>query len=292
MLRIRSKSGNRVTPPLPLSWDGQESLPADSASESMVDESLEQPSALATPQSIDRKPASDPDHDNGSLNKESALSNHDNNKLVDSSEADPEITTMTKPEPATPVTNLDEIPDQLGQLLLSLRAQAGLTTQELADRAITTETCIQDLEQGNYNNLPADFFCLSVIERICNIYNMDPKQLLELFRQESLAAGRSPSGFQDALLASDQTKLSPHSPLGAFNRKKFNFGSHRSGRTTHRLLGLLLGLLVASFVILLGMAIIYQVFLRQNTASQVPEMTDTSILITPQRPPADELQIY
>lgn len=82
-------------------------------------------------------------------------------------------------------------PLSFGEQLRNLRAEAGMTVADVAQKVRSSRDFIFNLESGDFQKLRQhDHYCKSFIERICLVYQADPDELLEKFDQESRAAGR------------------------------------------------------------------------------------------------------
>jgi len=269
-----------------LSWDDNEQQPAEDAAPTTPAPAEAPAAAQPTPKTTDNTDAGQnapptppaPDNDRNGLN------------------STPEVDDAPPPpQPLPNVIHLDEISDKLGLQLLSLRARVGVSVAEVAAKVHAGVTCINDLEQGNYARLPPDFFCKSLIERLCQEYDVDPEPLLELFEKESLMAGRMPSGFKETGAGTDGFSIgkSRRDPLAVLTGS--DLGGDEAGdeeKSPHRVIGIVLGLVVAALVILLIVAIVHQALLKRNPPPQQPAKNDLSILITPQRPAPEVLRIH
>lgn len=283
MLRIRNRADSNATPQLPLSWDDSDQQPADDATSTTAEAPA---AAQSTP-----KAADDADAGQNTPPPAAPAANDDRNGLNSTPEADD----APPAKPLPNVVHLDEISDKLGLQLLSLRARVGVSVAEVAAKVHAGVACINDLEQGNYDRLPPDFFCKSLIERLCQEYDVDPEPLLELFEKESLMAGRMPSGFKEAGAGGDGFNIgkSRRDPLAVLTGN--DLGGDDAGneeKSPHRMIGLVLGLVVTALVILLIVAIVHQALLKRNPPPQQPAKNDLSILITPQRPTPEVLRIH
>lgn len=290
MLKIRNRADSTATPQLPLSWDDNAQPPATaSPTRPGPAEATASASPPLPPPPPPPSPADDVDLDQTS--RPAALPVDDGN---DSLEMTPESDGAQPSAPLPDVVHLDEITEKLGLQLLSLRARVGVSAAEVAAKVHAGVACINDLEQGNYDRLPPDFFCKSLIERLCQEYDVDPGPLLELFEKESLAAGRTPSGFMETVVSADGTGPGKprRDPLSILTSRGID-GDDAGGeeKSPHHVIGLVLGLIVAAFVILLGAAIVHQFFLKRNPPPQQPAKTDLSVLITPHRPAPEVLRI-
>jgi hypothetical protein len=317
MLKIRNRADSTATPQLPLSWEDN-ARPADTSPNSAApakgaQDPPEVPDAEAkvkaamtasgdasqTEGPAGRMAAPPAAGESDGHNTRSQVGQTASSEPADNIPGTPPETTAPPDgyAPASPlpeVVHLDEIPDKLGLQLLSLRARMGVSAAEVAAKVHAGVACVNDLEQGNYGRLPPDFFCKSLIERLCHEYDVDPEPLLELFEKESLAAGRTPSGFKDPGASTGpagggKPRRDPLAILTGGGVEGDEAGSDE--KTPHRIIGLALGLLVVTFVILLGAAIIHQILLKRNPPPQQPAKTDMSILITPQRPTPEVLRI-
>ncbi|MGI6355394.1 MAG: helix-turn-helix domain-containing protein [Lentisphaerae bacterium] len=285
MLRIRNRADSNATPQLPLSWDDNEQQPADDVTPTAPATPAEAPvAAQPTPPP---KAADDADAGQNIPPVEPVPADDDRNGMTSTPEVDD--TTPTKPLPN--VVHLDEISDKLGLQLLSLRAKVGVSVAEVAAKVHAGVTYINDLEQGNYDRLPPDFFCKSLIERLCQEYDVDPEPLLELFEKESLMAGRMPSGFKETSADGFGIGKSRRDPLAVLTGSDIGSEADDEEKSPHRVIGLVLGLVVTALVILLVAAIVHQALLKRNPPPQQPAKNDLSVLITPQRPTPEVLRI-
>ena len=285
MLKIRNRADSTAMPQLPLSWDDQAQLPAGAAP---APPTPAETSASAPPRAPAPGTADDADMDRNA--PPAALPADDDRGGLTST---PEADDAPPAEPLPDVVHLDEISDKLGLQLLSLRARVGVSAADVAAKVHAGVACINDLEQGNYARLPPDFFCKSLIERLCQEYDVDPEPLLELFEKESLAAGRTPSGFKETGAGNDgaNTGKPRRDPLAVLTGRGLDDDAGGDDKSPHRVIGLVLGLIVAALVILLGAAIVHQVLLKRNPPPPQPAKTDLSVLITPQRPTPEVLRI-
>ncbi len=82
-------------------------------------------------------------------------------------------------------------PLSFGERLRNLRAEAGMTVADVAQKVRSSQAFILNLESGDFLKIRQhDHYCKSFIERICLVYQADPDELLEKFDQERLEAGR------------------------------------------------------------------------------------------------------
>ncbi|MGI5923784.1 MAG: hypothetical protein GX945_02840 [Lentisphaerae bacterium] len=172
--------------------------------------------------------------------------------------------------------------ETVGMQLLLHRANARVSVEEIARRTRVSRDFIVNLEEGNYDKLPSDQFCLWEIERLCFEYDVDPVPLKELFEQESRAAGRETGSLAGADSAAGRNVLSP---IGLPDEEK-------SSHSIYSLPGLLIGILVVAILVLVASAFFYQQSQRHKpaTAPTQPKM-DVVQHIKPRRPPLDLLQI-
>ena len=69
--------------------------------------------------------------------------------------------------------------------LRELRAEAGLTIADVAERVRSSQAFIVNLESGELHKIDQhEHYCRSFIERICMLYQAAPEALLEKFEQE------------------------------------------------------------------------------------------------------------
>lgn len=88
-------------------------------------------------------------------------------------------------------------PLSFGEQLRNLRAEAGMTVADVAQKVRSSQAFILNLESGDFHKIRQhDHYCKSFIERICMVYQADPNELLEKFDQESRAAGRMGGAFE------------------------------------------------------------------------------------------------
>jgi len=88
-------------------------------------------------------------------------------------------------------------PLSFGEQLRNLRAEAGMTVADVAQKVRSSQAFILNLESGDFHKIRQhDHYCKSFIERICMVYQTDPNELLEKFDQESRAAGRMGGAFE------------------------------------------------------------------------------------------------
>jgi len=177
--------------------------------------------------------------------------------------------------------------DTVGMQLLQHRANAHVTVEEIAKRTRVSRDFIVNLEEGNYDKLPADPFCLREIERLCFEYDIDSEPLKELFEQESRAAGRETG----SLLATSPNR--GDNPAGRNVLAPMGLAAEEeSAHSLYSLPGLLIGILVVAILVLVASAFFYQQSQRgkPTTPTNQPKI-DVTQHIKPRRPPLDLLQI-
>jgi len=106
------------------------------------------------------------------------------------------VETVEAPMPAA-CKELCLEPLSFGEQLRNLRAEAGMTVADVAQKVRSSQAFILNLESGDFHKIRKhDHYCKSFIERICMVYQTDPGELLEKFDQESRAAGRIGGAFE------------------------------------------------------------------------------------------------
>ena len=109
---------------------------------------------------------------------------------TDDKEAGPVLADVPEPHAPSPVDMVS------GEMLMAARADFGFSIEDVSSKTRIPRDIIENLECSAIEQLPAEYYCRSHIERLCELYNVDPEPILERFSAE-VEAVRGPSGDRD-----------------------------------------------------------------------------------------------
>ncbi len=175
-------------------------------------------------------------------------------------------------------------PVSFGEQLRNLRAEAGMTVADVAQKVRSSQAFILNLECGDFHKIRQhDHYCRSFIERICLVYQSSPVELLDKFDQESRAAGRLSSLVE----FSQQSGAS-----GGCVFAEEDLSEEKSVSPAMHLPAILICILVGMLVVLLVSAWVMQkVRARKNVEILRVIEGDLPALITPKKLPLEVLPI-
>ncbi len=194
MLKLRNRADAKTTPKLPLVWDDEEteetlspSPKASSEDNQAEDKEAEldsqvQPELLddLTEEAEEQEPATDEEADeeveqDNESDDLSQAEDEDDGDEDDNGDDEPVILHVPDDEP-------------LGNALMQLRAKAGVTVKDVAEKTKIPAQKIHDLELGNYEDLPKLIICKAYIERLCNEYDVEQEPYLSKLESEYFEA--------------------------------------------------------------------------------------------------------
>lgn len=176
-------------------------------------------------------------------------------------------------------------PLSFGEQLRNLRAEAGMTVADVAQKVRSSKEFIQNLESGDFYKIRQhEHYCKSFIERICMVYQVAPDELLEKFDLES----RSTVGHSSDLLL-PASRISSQAPY-VFAEEDLQ--EERGGSPALHLPAILISILVGMLVILLLSAWIMQK-IRTRKNVEILNIIDQELpsLVKPQKRPLEVLPI-
>ncbi|MFA6929245.1 MAG: helix-turn-helix domain-containing protein [Lentisphaeria bacterium] len=247
----------------------EETLPSRSAGDILVSPSEAAPAEPAPAETAEPTPA-----ETAELDTQEGEANSGSNSLVVEGE---------KPEEAAQVLCLP--PLSFGEQLRNLRAEAGMTVADVAQKVRSSQEFIQNLESGDFYKIRQhEHYCKSFIERICMVYQVTPDELLEKFDLES----RKTAGHSSDLLL-NASRISPQTPnIFAEDDLQEESGGSPALHLPAILISMLVGMLV---ILLLSAWIIQKIRARKNV--EILNIIDQELpsLITPQKRPLEVLPI-
>ena len=111
---------------------------------------------------------------------------------------------------------------KLGQYLKSEREKQSLTLDDLASRTKIHIRKLQDIEDGNHENLPAKVFCIGLIKRYARELRLDMNKVDELCQEAFITEEeKTTSPTMSEPQSSNETQENSDSQaLGVFNIPK------------------------------------------------------------------------
>ena len=81
--------------------------------------------------------------------------------------------------------------ETLGEYLGAIRAELGLTLEEVSQKTGIYEKFIHYMETGKYNLLPPSVYILGFIKKLSTVYKISPDPLIAQYRKENGVTGAS-----------------------------------------------------------------------------------------------------
>lgn len=210
MLKLRNRADAKTTPKLPLVWDDE----AEETLSPSPEASSEDKQAEAKEAKLDSQ--QQPEH------LEELKDEAEEQALTADEEADEEVEQDNESDDTSQAEDDDggedgngdnepvilHVPDDepLGNALMQLRAKAGVTVKDVAEKTKIPAQKIHDLELGNYEELPKLIICKAYIERLCNEYDVEQESYLSKLEREYLEAVGSDSDNRQHPLSEDLIK--------------------------------------------------------------------------------------
>jgi transcriptional regulator with XRE-family HTH domain len=96
-----------------------------------------------------------------------------------------------------------------GEMLLSARVDSGFSIQEVANRTRIPRTIVEQLEGNAFDELPSEYHCLNHLNKLCELYNIDPEPLRARLRADLLAHRGEAEGIETLKAVSTDTGSGP-----------------------------------------------------------------------------------
>ncbi|MFC1640914.1 helix-turn-helix domain-containing protein, partial [Patescibacteria group bacterium] len=72
----------------------------------------------------------------------------------------------------------------LGEILREARLERGFRIDEMAEKTMIQDRCIENLEKSRYDDLPAKVYVEGYLRRIATMLQLDPDRVVKLYRKE------------------------------------------------------------------------------------------------------------